>query len=292
MIKKHNILFYFLASMLLITATLQAAFWELKPGAKAGGMAYSYSAAVDNAAAVFYNPANLTLLEKPEISLNYSRLFWGTDEDQLSLKSLFYGSPEKAFGSFGAGIISFSADFYTETSYLASYAKSFRSFGSGFAFGFTFKYLRRNYLTSFDTDISDDPFFSIYGSAISNYTFDAAVTYRHNNGLDQALIFKNTNSPDMAYQNHVSDRVPLMISYALAKRFDLYLPFRFTGEIEIMDITPGKNSNRFWYAAGLEAQLDNYKLVTRAGINKNELTAGLSYNELQYQTFNFSFDMG
>ena len=290
MVNLNNILNIFIVCCLLVVTNLEAAFWELKPGAKAGGVAYSYSSVVEDAAAVFYNPANLTLLKKPNLALDYSKLYSGLGEDDLSLKSFFYAIPETEIGSYGAGMFSFSGDYYTETSYFLSYAKSFRTFKSGFAFGLSFKYLRRNYLTNYSTDIGDDPFFAKYGSAVSNFTFDAALTYQNRNGFRHALIFKNTNSPDMAFQEHISDRLPLVVSYGVSRKFNFFLPFRISAELEMMDIEVGKALNRFWYAAGVESYLDDYNLVGRVGINKNEITAGLSYNELSYHKFNFGFN--
>jgi len=58
--KKINILI-----LLILTFNLFSAF-ELKPGAKAAGMGYIFSAYSSGALAIYYNPANIGLTQNPD----------------------------------------------------------------------------------------------------------------------------------------------------------------------------------------------------------------------------------
>ena len=70
-------------------------------GARALGLAGSFAGVADDASAVYWNPAGLPLLIKPELTINHINLFSGTSNDFIG-----FGLPLKKFGAIGAGYLS------------------------------------------------------------------------------------------------------------------------------------------------------------------------------------------
>ena len=269
---------------------LYSAFWELKPGARSGGMGFAYSAIVKNSESVFYNPANLIYTEKPNLFLEYSKLYYGLDFDSLGYKSIFYSIPESEIGSFGAGFTSFDGNFYSESTYFLSYSKSFSLAKARYSAGVTFKYLKKNIDKNYSNDISNDPFFDEFGTALSNFTFDLGFTYRSSSEFINSFVVKNITKPNMAYQSNIDESLPMIVTYGLAKKYNIIFPTVFSAELEIMDTSIGKDMNQIWYGFGVESELKKDNLFGRLGFNKNEISAGLSYSNLSYGKSNFSFD--
>jgi len=288
--KNIKIVFTVLFIFIVNITFLYSAFWELKPGARSGGMGFAYSAIVKNSESVFYNPANLVYTEKPNLFLEYSKLYYGLDFDSLGYKSIFYSIPETDIGSFGAGFSAFDGNFYSESTYFLSYSKSFSAGKSKYSAGVTFKYLKKNIDTNYSNDISSDPFFDEFGTALSNFTFDLGLTYKSNSGFVNSFVVKNITKPNMAYQSDVEETLPMILTYGLAKKYNIIFPTTFTAELELMDTSIGKDINQIWYALGIESELKDDNLYGRFGFNKNEISAGLSYSNLNYGKSNFSFD--
>jgi len=69
-------------------------------GARALGIAGAFAGIADDAGAVYWNPAGLALLIKPELTVNHITLFAGTNNDFIG-----YGMPLKKFGAVGAGYL-------------------------------------------------------------------------------------------------------------------------------------------------------------------------------------------
>jgi len=259
--------------LLISTSMLQGAFWELKPGAKAARYGYAYTAVGRDADAVYYNPSRLVFADKINFSGGYERLYAGLDQDSLHFQSLFFALPENEIGAFGAGTTYFTGNFYKESISYLSYAKSLPYDWSA---GISFKYLRKRINTAYSQDIALDPFFSLNGTAVSNYSFDLGLNWQKKD-LALSLSAKNLTQPDMAYQDSVTDRLPLSISVAAAQKSYYLLPWLFSAEIEYTGHKINETLDGLWYAAGVEAQLIENQLAISAGFNKNMLSGGLSF---------------
>lgn len=79
---------------------LPGSFSRQGAGARALGLAGSFAGIADDASAVYWNPAGLSLLAKPELTVNHVALFGGTSNDFIG-----YGMPLKSFGAIGAGYL-------------------------------------------------------------------------------------------------------------------------------------------------------------------------------------------
>ena len=79
---------------------LPGSFTRQGAGARALGLAGAFAGIADDASAIYWNPAGLSLLTKPELTVNHITLFGGTSNDFIA-----YGMPLKSFGAIGAGYL-------------------------------------------------------------------------------------------------------------------------------------------------------------------------------------------
>jgi len=79
---------------------LPGSFSRQGAGARALGLAGAFAGIADDASAVYWNPAGLSLLAKPELTVNHIALFGATSHDFIG-----YGMPLKSFGAIGAGYL-------------------------------------------------------------------------------------------------------------------------------------------------------------------------------------------
>ena len=72
--KKLIAVFFALGSLLLASPS-HAAFEQIGAGARAIGMASAFTAISDDVHAVYYNPAGLPQVRRPEFTAGYGKLF-------------------------------------------------------------------------------------------------------------------------------------------------------------------------------------------------------------------------
>ncbi|MBI4051471.1 MAG: hypothetical protein HY400_03085 [Elusimicrobia bacterium] len=128
-----------------------AAFEDLGAGARAPGMGDAFTAVADDVYSIFYNPAGLSTLYRPQFSASYSRLYLGlSDNSNLGLSQVAYAHPlkEGQLGSLGLGWSRFAlTQIYAENSVYASYGRRlFKKPGFGTLHtGINLKYLNRSF---------------------------------------------------------------------------------------------------------------------------------------------------
>ena len=81
-------------ALLLGPVRARAAYEDVGVGARVTGLGHAYTAVADDAYAVYYNPAGLGFLDRPELSTTYSRLLTGlSDGTNLQNSFLTYARP-------------------------------------------------------------------------------------------------------------------------------------------------------------------------------------------------------
>ena len=97
-------------AVFLSSSTAFASFEPLPVGGRAAGMAEAYSAVVDDVFSLYYNPAGVMQVTRPEVGTYYSQLYPGlTDSSKISRMFLGYAQPlgEKGrLGGIGASYMS------------------------------------------------------------------------------------------------------------------------------------------------------------------------------------------
>jgi tetratricopeptide (TPR) repeat protein len=128
----------------------RAAYDDLGNSARVSGMSNAFTAVADDAYAIYYNPAGLALLDRPEIATTYSLIVTGlSDNSNVQNSFLAYAQPIKdgQYGTAGIGWNYFSLDnIYRESSLFLSYGNRLTPKESDYPIygGISTKYLYRS----------------------------------------------------------------------------------------------------------------------------------------------------
>lgn len=132
--KFKNLKILFITFFILCLASLidcYAAFEDLSVGARAMGMGGAFTGISDDASGLFYNPAGIVQLKRPEIIGTASYLFPGSADSFYGYLGFVY--PILKAGYFGASILGRGVNIkgrYGDTTFGISYAQSFDTYTS------------------------------------------------------------------------------------------------------------------------------------------------------------------
>ncbi len=275
----------------LFISPLLASFEPLPKGARAAGMAEAYSAIVDDVYSLYYNPAGVLQVSRPEIGSYYSRLFMGlTDNSSINHTFLAYAQPLGKNGrSGGIGASYFALDLpglYKEEAYGITYGREFRH---TLNVGGSLRILRKqigsdeytanaiNPVTGGATG-SPDPLLA-KGTSKSGYGLDLGVQYRLSRAYALGAALRNLNAPNLALSGG-SDKAPAVLSMAIARRLR-------TGSLnaEFTNWKSAKNNTRL--SLGGESWFKNgFGFRAGGGFGSNNystLSMGASYRMESFQ---------
>lgn len=275
-----------------------AAFEEVGAGARAPGMGNAFTAIADDAYAIFYNPAGLASLERPQLGVGYSRLFWGlSDQSDLGLSHALYAQPLGGRrGTLGASWQRFALnDIYAEQTYHLSYGRRVlekRGLGKLSA-GVSAKYLHRSFvqpseafnavdrLTS--TGQSDPLLTGATGKGVLD--FDLGLLHRFGRRTSLGLAIKHLNQPNVAFGSD-PDKLPMSLHLGLGYKV---LWMNLAGEARLSKSPSGASDRDFVLAAERTfptLEYGQFGVRGSLGIGSRDfrqVTAGLSYriNKIQ-----------
>ncbi|OGR94516.1 MAG: hypothetical protein A2016_05950 [Elusimicrobia bacterium GWF2_62_30] len=222
----------YLAALLLFAAPARAAFDDLGAGARAPGMGNAFTAVADDVYAIYYNPAGLALLQRPEFAAAHTQHLTGlSDGSGLSTSFLGYAQPlAKNNGTLGAAIQNFSIDggFYNERAICLSYGRAAPAVLGleDLYWGVNVKNLRRSFgslpeasnayngLTA--TGVSD-PVLS-GRSSVSAFDADLGLLYRLTENYTAGLELAHLPRPNVAFAAGQTDRLPLQTKLGFGYR--------------------------------------------------------------------------
>ena len=282
---------YSMASALLLLAPrpAQAAFQDTGWGARPVGMGGSFTAIADDSNAPLYNPAGLVQIQWNEVSAMYSRLFsnltlfsgntgTGGDTVHLDQSYLSYVSRASRYGSFGLSWANFNTTgLYREDTVALSYGRYlgdlFPVLDDQVSVGVNLKYLRRS--VTLDAASATDPVFA-GGDSRNAFTADAGLLWKPDQGALEGwrlgLAAQNLTQPDVGFKD--KDRVPVEWRLGAA-----YQSRQMPWLVPALDIT--RRAGVTGVSGGAESWLFGDTLGLRAGANRDEAAAGISY----YQAF-------
>jgi len=212
------------ALLALAAAPARAAFEDLGAGARAPGMGNAFVPVADDVYTIYYNPAGLGLLERPELGTSYSLLFPGLqDGSNLGASFIGYAQPlaEGKNGTLGTAWNSLTlGNLYREDTLYLGYGRRVLDFGeSGELYGgANLKYLRSGFGSFPETSNAvqtggvigsgqPDPVLSGSRSQ-SAFDSDAGLLYRLGKNYSAGLDVMHVNSPNVAFAGGASDRLP------------------------------------------------------------------------------------
>ncbi len=270
---------------LMVVPTIWGSFEPLPLGGRPAGMAEAYSAIADDVFSLYYNPAGVLQVTRPEIGTYYSRLFMGlSDNSEISRMFLGYAQPLGKTGKNGsAGVSYFSLDLpglYKEEGFGLTYGKEIKHLWN---LGGTVKLLNKKIGSDDYTDNAIDPISGAptnapdpllaSGRDASSFGLDFGFQYRLSRSYALGGCARNFNSPDLGLGSE-KDRVPAVYTMALARVLR-------TGSIdfEVMQWKSVENNVRF--NLGGEKWFNNgFGLRAGGGLgsrNYSALSFGASY---------------
>ncbi len=272
----------------LASAPARAAFQDSGWGARPVGMGGAFTAIADDSNAPLYNPAGLVQVQWNELSAMYSRLFsnltlysgntnTGGDTVHLDQSYLSYVSRASKYGSFGLSWANFNTtSLYREDTVMLSYAHYLGDvipvLDDQVSVGVNLKYLRR--AVTLDAATVNDPVFA-GGDSRSAYTADVGVLWKPDQGPYEGwrlgLTAQNLTQPDVGFKD--KDQVPIEWRLGTA-----YQSKQMPWLVPALDVT--QRDGVTGILGGAESWLFNDALGLRAGANRDEAAAGISY----YQT--------
>jgi tetratricopeptide (TPR) repeat protein len=190
---KNNTLRRIVALTLLLSACYpkgaMAAYEDVGVGARVSGLGQAYTAVADDVYSVYYNPAGLATLDRPEFGTTYSKLLMGlSDGSNPSNSFLAYAHPIEGGrkGTFGAGWNYFTVGgLYRESQLLASYGRGIfaRTEPNRYYVGGTVKYLTRS------VGGSPEASNGISNTGVATGTADPVLQHASKGNLDADLGF-------------------------------------------------------------------------------------------------------
>jgi|GEM_PF-1631815 len=264
-------------ALLLTAGIARASFEEIGTGPRAAAMGGAYVAQGDDVNGMFYNPASLAGVNRPELFASYEKMFVGlTDGSSIGSQVLGFGYPFSK-SVIGVGRISLSLDsLYTESTNMLAYA---RPIGQNKRIGFAVRMLGITYGS--DEYTKENPTLSSAAGA-SGMGFDfgmISVGKRMNWGV--AIINANQPSVAIKYPNPV-DRI-IHLGVSLKRRL-------VTWNNSFLYMTSGMRLK-----TGMEYRPEKSPYALRAGFNMGSnsyrnLTMGAGYNTGSFR-IDYAFEL-
>jgi hypothetical protein len=241
----------------LLPAPAAAYFEETEAGARAVSMGRAFVAVADDATALYWNPAGLARISRPEVLLDYSRPFVVE-----GLRGGFAGLAwPAAWGAMGAGWHHLGvADVVGEDLFYLSFARRSRLLGDrpwSLRYGFTVKAARIGYADSDDAD---------YGSETA-FTGDLGIGLDGPKGVSLGYAVRNIAEPEF-------DFVPGGGGTAMLRRHDAGIAYRWHSDSKLVASMQSGDDGGMELRIGGEVVFYNV-LYVRAGVTGSRFAGGV-----------------
>lgn len=215
--------------LLYVPSLSYASFEPLPVGGRAAGMGEAYTAMVDDVFSLYYNPAGVLQIQRPEIGTYYSQLYMGlSDNSQISRTFVGYAQPFGKKGRHGGiGVSYLSLDLpglYQEEAIGLTYGREMiRSINMGFGLKMLRKQIgsdeySNNAINPLDGSLTNTADPVLAGSRSSSALgLDFGVQGRLSRVYAFGVAFRNINAPNIALKGS-GDKVPGVTALALARR--------------------------------------------------------------------------
>lgn len=309
--KNKNLLpLLILASAALWPAPARAAFDDVGVGARVTGFGNAFTAIADDVYAVYYNPAGLGTLDRPQAAMTYSRLHMGlSDNSNLQNSFLAYEHPIQygRQGAWGFAWNNFSlSGLYSETMLYGSYGRQIfaEKAPNGLFAGASLKYMRRGVASLDQADrsftntgqVSSNPDPVLQKGSMSTYDLDLGFLYRVKPRWTAGLMFQHLLEPNIAIADNDTDKLGRNVKFAGAYR----TPWTtMTGELGLLKAPDGATDKVFtvagekWLPTLLHG---SFGLRGSLGLGSREyrqVTVGLSYKVYRMQVdYSFMIPLG
>ncbi|HXT00708.1 MAG TPA: type IX secretion system membrane protein PorP/SprF [Elusimicrobiota bacterium] len=289
----------------LLAGRARAAYDDVGTSARVTGMGMAYTAVADDAYTIYYNPAGLATLDRPEFASTYSRLLTGlSDGSNIQNSFLAYEHPldDGRKGTVGAALNYFTLDsLYHETSLFASYGRTVtrEDNPSPVLFGVTGKYLNRtlggtsaasNSITNTGV-VTNTPDPVLQSTSKTNFDADLGALWKLTPNWSLGMQIQHVLEPNIAFSPSQSD--PLGRNYKLGGAY--HTPFStLSTDVDFINAPDGSLDKDF--SVGIEKWLPTLlygSFAVRGGLgfgsrDYRALSLGLSY-KIHRMQFDYGF---
>ena len=233
-------------------------------GARAAGMGDAYIAIVDDATATYWNPAGLSLADRPMINMMHSAMFVGTNYDYIG-----WSTPAGA-GNWGISYLSLVTPGILNTHGTDTNASTNVLYGGygwkwhSWRFGVTGKYIQEDLL----------------GATGGGVGVDAGLQADLTDHYQLGLVIRDALGTRINWESSPTEEVPRNYRLGLAYHREALL---MVAEYE-------KADQLLTTHFGVEYQLNDF-LKIRGGMKNNDLTAGIGITKDGWQ-FDYAFCAG
>jgi hypothetical protein len=250
-------------ALLLLSGAVHANFLEVEVGARAMGMGGAFVAVADDATALHWNPAGLSVL-------NGFQAF-GMRTSVYSVDGL---SEDAAIATYGTGSQGFglgwmrtgAADLYNEDTLVAGYGRMTPV--DGLSVGAAVKRLS---VDAPGYEYYNDPAFDEDGD--DAYAGDVGVLYRNGNWRVGGVV-RNLGEPELTLLSTTTDPDPIVSEFRLGGSYLFREVMLMTVEVRTPREVPDYFEDRYTVNLGTEVWFYE-AFALRAGMNRDRITAGL-----------------
>ncbi|MFA5140929.1 MAG: type IX secretion system membrane protein PorP/SprF [Elusimicrobiota bacterium] len=292
------------------TPEARAAYEDVGVGARVTGMGNAYTALADDVYAVYYNPAGLATMDRPQLATTYSRLFTGlSDDSNLQNSFLAFAKPiqQGRQGAFGLAWNYFTLDsLYREMSFSGSYGRRLfaEQIPSGFYAGTTLKVLNRSLG---DTGVADMAFSDtgqqnqgadpvLQKGSKTNIDTDVGLLYRVRPRFTLGLAVQHLLEPNIAFSDSDTDKLGRNIKLGGAYQTSWT---SFSMDVDFMKAPDGSTDKvaslgvEKWLPTLMHGTLGMRGSIGAGDRQYRQVTAGLSYKVYRMQVdYSFAMPLG
>lgn len=282
-----------------------AAYDDAGVGARVVGLGNAYTAVADDVYAVYYNPAGLATLDRPQLGTTYSKLFAGLSDNSNPQNSfLAYESPIRrgTQGAYGLAWNYFTLDsLYEEMSLYGSYGRQLlpEAAPSGLFGGLSLKYLSRSVGTTAVAGNALGPTGAATGlvdpvlknGSNSNLDVDLGALYRLKPRVTVGLAIQHLMEPNISFASNDTDRLGRNVKLGAAYRSAFTL---LAGDAHFLAAPDGSVDRTFivaaekWLPTLLHGSFGVRGSMSLGSRDYRVVTAGLSY-KIHRMQFDYGF---
>jgi len=253
----------------VINSIIYGIIFEQDYGARAAGLAGSYTSISDNVDSIMWNAAGLSKIENQEFSFMYAKPYSAFSDVDLSYQYLSYARyVPQLRGGIGIAWANFTnSDIYKQEIICVGIGRMLNPV-KHFAAGVTIKYLGHKY--NFDYLSSDDPA-RAYGDNKYAVGIDVGILYNLKPNIRLGAAIRNINSPDIGIMS--SDVIPLEIRIGV--NAVLFSKLKFEELVPVAELVMVNDKTTFSF--GAEGSLMKKSLFLRLGFNDYETTLGFGW---------------
>ncbi len=295
------------ALVLALAAPGRAAFDDVGTSARVTGMGGAFTAVADDVNSIYYNPAGLGQLSRPEFTTTYSKLLGGLT-DNSNLQNSFFAYEHPLPGSWGTAGVAwnyFTLDsLYRESSVFASYgAPLFADALPGSLYGgVNVKYLSRTLSAGSAASQPLDNNGQVVPGAMdpvlqhgteSTPDFDAGLLYRFADRWSAGVDIQHLLEPNIAFDPSATDALGRNYKFGLAYR----TPFTtLSSDFQITEAPDGTQDEtgivaaEKWLPTLLYGTFGVRGALAAGTRNFRDISMGLSYKIYKLE-FDYGFDI-